>query len=270
MSNHPTPIKDAINRLVNATAGQGNIIAVNRFYVDLTGSLEAALLLAQIIFWSDRTKDKAGWFAKSYKEWHEEIALSEYQVRNAAKTLIEFGVETKLKKFNGSPTLHYRLKSDVLSDSILKILSIHPVETSETITESTTETTKEKDSTSGVADVPSAKTNGHEPTPKKARPPCKWEPLHDALLVAFGLEKSQMTPKADKIYWTVAHELYVVKMTPEQIPDFHAFMVSKAKANEWSDWTVSAMAKYAPDFLRDGHKKTEPEFARGIRWVGGE
>jgi hypothetical protein len=108
------------------------------------------------------------------------------------------------------------------------------------------------------------------PTPKKERPPCKWEPLHDALLEVFGLEKAQMTPKADKIYWTVAHELYVVKMTPDQIPGFHTFMANKAKANDWSDWTVSAMAKYAPDFLRDGHKKAVPEFARGIHWVGGE
>jgi hypothetical protein len=130
-----------------------------------------------------------------------------------------------------------------------------------------------KDYTSGVADVPSADadkpSNGHEPTPKKERPPCKWEPLHDALLVAFGLEKAQMTPKADKIYWTVAHELYVVKMTPEQIPDFHTFMANKAKANDWSDWTVSAMAKYAPDFLRNGHKKAVPEFTTGMRLING-
>jgi hypothetical protein len=130
---------------------------------------------------------------------------------------------------------------------------------------------KEKDSTPPSGDVPSADadkpSNGHEPTPKKERPPCKWEPLHDALLVAFGLEKAQMTPKADKIYWTVAHELYVVKMTPEQIPDFHTFMANKAKSNDWSDWTVSAMAKYAPDFLRDGAAKLEPEFTRGMNWI---
>jgi hypothetical protein len=122
-------------------------------------------------------------------------------------------------------------------------------------------------------DVPSADaeqpSNGHEPTPKKERPPCKWEPLHDALLEAFGLEKDQMTPKADKIYWTVAHELYVVNMTPDQIPDFHTFMANKAKANDWSDWTVSAMAKYAPDFLRDGSKKSVPEFTTGMRLING-
>jgi hypothetical protein len=121
-----------------------------------------------------------------------------------------------------------------------------------------------------IVDDPEILIDDRVPTPKKERPPCKWEPLHDALLEAFGLEKAQMTPKADKIYWTVAHELYVVKMTPDQIPDFYTFMANKAKANDWSDWTVSAMAKYAPDFLRDGHKKAVPEFARGIHWVGGE
>jgi hypothetical protein len=60
-----------------------------------------------------------------------------------------------------------------------------------------------------------------------------------------------------------------VKMTPEQIPDFHTFMANKAKANDWSDWTVSAMAKYAPDFLRDGHKKAVPEFTTGMRLING-
>jgi hypothetical protein len=94
MSDYPTPLKDAITRLVNETAGQGNIIAVNRFYVNLTGSLEAALLLAQIIYWSDRAKESGGWIAKSYAEWYEEIALSEYQVRTAMKALKPLGVET--------------------------------------------------------------------------------------------------------------------------------------------------------------------------------
>jgi len=273
MSKHPEPIKSAINQLVKETAGQGNVITVNRFYVNLTGSLETALLLAQIIYWSDRTRDKAGWFAKSYKEWHDEIALSEYQVRNAAKTLAAFGVETKLKKFNGSPTLHYRLKSDILSDSILKFLSIHPVETSETITETTTETIEQKitppsgDVVSPDAAKPS---NGHEPTPKKARPRNEW---YDVIADTMGVEGFKNTRIANVLRARskgeyAKYNLEVPLTDPEQVREFW----------RWYQKVCVGCSLGSPatvqDFVMRWQKEKaapapEPEFTRGMRLING-
>jgi hypothetical protein len=153
MNKRPTPKKDALSALIVANAGTENIIAVNRFYVDLTGGLETALLLSQIIYWSDRATMDDGWFAKTYEEWEKEICLSKYQVSKSAKALEKFGVETKVKKFKGSPTVHYRLDLPTLSQSIVKYLTIDSEETSQTITETTTETTKEKDSTARAGTV---------------------------------------------------------------------------------------------------------------------
>lgn len=107
--------------LIKEFAGQSNILTVPVAFIRYAGSLEAALLLSQILYWSDKTQD--GWFYKTYKEWDEEIALGEYDVRKASKSLKEKGIlETRLKKANGAPTVHYRLKEGEFSESILQYL----------------------------------------------------------------------------------------------------------------------------------------------------
>lgn len=87
----------------------------------LGGDHKAAILLSQILYWGDRTKDRDGWFYKSYSDWQSETGLSESQVRrilNGDKrvkrpqlTLRDLGVETKLRKVKttGAPTLHFRI-----------------------------------------------------------------------------------------------------------------------------------------------------------------
>ena len=85
------------------------------------GDHKAAILLSQILYWSDRTKDADGWFYKSYADWTAETGLSEAQVRRIVNgdprvhspqlTLRDLGVETLLRKVKhtGAPTLHYRI-----------------------------------------------------------------------------------------------------------------------------------------------------------------
>jgi len=132
-------------------SGQENTLIIPRAYIDVTGSIEDALLLSQIIYWTDRTKMENGWFAKSYAEWTDEIALSKYQVVAATKRLKDAGIETMVKKFNGYPTVHYRLRKDVFELWIVKKLDERKLrnftndskETSLSSTESTSETTSE-------------------------------------------------------------------------------------------------------------------------------
>ena len=109
--------------LISSFSGQDRMITVPRIYIELVGEYPAAALLNQIVFWSDKSKRKDGFFYKTYKEWEEELALSEYQVRRCVKQLEEKGVvETKLKKANGSPTLHYKLDHKALEHWLLKEL----------------------------------------------------------------------------------------------------------------------------------------------------
>ena len=109
--------------LIATYSGNERHITIPKIYLELTNDYPTAALLNQMIFWSDKTKRRDGFFYKTYKEWEEETFLSEYQVRRASKVLKELGfLETKLKKANGSPTLHYKLDMDALSESIVKKL----------------------------------------------------------------------------------------------------------------------------------------------------
>jgi hypothetical protein len=138
--------------LIKQFAGQSNIITVPVVFIHYAGTLEAALLLSQILYWSDKTQD--GWFYKSYREWEQEIALDEYQVRKASKSLKAKGIlETRLKKANGAPTVHYRLKEGEFSESILHFLknpiftnssNQDPVKSEESINNRSPKTTNKK------------------------------------------------------------------------------------------------------------------------------
>jgi uncharacterized phage protein (TIGR02220 family) len=144
----------AIRELLKRTSGQDNTFTVPKIYVQYTGDLTTAILLNQIVFYSDKSKRPDGYFYKTYKEWEEEICLSERQVRYSINKLKEKGII----EANGSPTVHYKLVYDNFVDSILTFcqiptlqnVSIHSDNESDSLTEITTEntteiTTKEKD-----------------------------------------------------------------------------------------------------------------------------
>lgn len=138
--------------LIARFSGQENMLSVPRAFCEATGSLEAGMLLSQLLYWSDKGHDPEGWFYKSYIEWSEHLFLTEYQVRKFSKQFEEAGfLEVKLKKVNGSPTLHYRIKRGEFSEWILKNLGIETAkfpnpnrkisESNNKETETTTETT---------------------------------------------------------------------------------------------------------------------------------
>lgn len=193
MSKH----KDAI-ALIKALTGQANVLTIPRVFVDYTGSLDCALFLSQVIYWSDKG-DSEGWFYKSYGEWEQELCLTEYQVRKAAKHLAAMGIlETKLKKANGSPTLHYRLDFERFSESILKklknpILSnsrIQPLKSGQSITETTAEITKETTSENIYIGDSENPLSSEDEQPK---------PLTEKEWQAKALAPKVLTPKPDPL-----------------------------------------------------------------------
>lgn len=134
--------------LVSQFSGNANSLVILKPYAELTGDLNTGLILNQCVFYSGITKRTDGYFYKSYDEWQEETTLSEYQVRRSVNKLKKAGlVETKRKKANGAPTLHYKVNFDALESSILKELkdgyqrnsSNDTEETQGTLTENYTE-----------------------------------------------------------------------------------------------------------------------------------
>lgn len=147
LSNYTT-----IRELIKRFSGNENTFTVPKIYVEYTGDLTTAVLLNQIVFYSDKSKRTDGYFYKTYKEWYEDCCLTERQVRHSVKKLKDKGVlETKLMKANGSPTVHYKLNYDKLVESILTFcqipfehnVRIQPNIMSDSLTEITTEKTTE-------------------------------------------------------------------------------------------------------------------------------
>lgn len=111
--------RETILKLIEDKEGFRNLIAVPRFFIDYTGNLDSAIFLSQLLYWSDNSVRPDGAVYKKYEDWRKEIGLSEYEVKQSVKVLKKKNVlQTKLKKANGAPTLHYYLDLEKLSSSI--------------------------------------------------------------------------------------------------------------------------------------------------------
>ena len=68
------------------------IIAFNRAYVALTGSVTAALMLSQAVYWQLRREEipDGEWWWKTRDEWSDEIGLSRREQETARKSLRSF------------------------------------------------------------------------------------------------------------------------------------------------------------------------------------
>lgn len=110
-------VKDLLFELV----GNGNILSNNVLFIDFVdGNHSKAQFLSQLFYWTGKSNRKDGYFAKSYAEWYEEIRVKKHSIKRYADEFIETGfLQTKVIKFNGYPTVHYKLDSDNLIQSLV-------------------------------------------------------------------------------------------------------------------------------------------------------
>ena len=101
------PGSTLIHSLV-AMSGQSQTLTIPRAFVAFTGSIDRALILNQLLFWS---ATKGGdWFYKSDQELCDETCLGRAQLRSAVQWLTAVGLfERCIRRANGAPTAHYRL-----------------------------------------------------------------------------------------------------------------------------------------------------------------
>lgn len=87
------------------------------------GDLLLCVLLTQLTYWTDRTKIQGGWIAKSSKEWEQEIGIKESTLKRKIKLLKKLGLlKTKIKKFNGAPTTHYKIEESLFRKTFKRFL----------------------------------------------------------------------------------------------------------------------------------------------------
>ena len=84
--------------------GQSSVLTVHKNLAYALGDIKAALLLEQIIFWSEKKPEDNGWFYKTYEDWTEEILLSKKEVSHACALLrSENLIETVVRQVGGVP-----------------------------------------------------------------------------------------------------------------------------------------------------------------------
>ena len=115
---------DWLNKTIIKHKGRGNVIPIKN---DLLGFCEGdyptAALLTQLLYWKDKTKVNGDWIAKSAKDWQKELYLSQKQISRITKKLTTLRlIETKIKRFSGSPTTHYRLRDTELKKRFVEYL----------------------------------------------------------------------------------------------------------------------------------------------------
>lgn len=115
---------DTIAQIITSFSGSERSVVIPKTYLEITGDYPTAALLNQLVFWSDKSKRKDGYFYKKYDEWHDELLLSDYQIRRITKKLEEMNfITTALKKANGTPTKHYKINMEEIQKAIMKKLN---------------------------------------------------------------------------------------------------------------------------------------------------
>lgn len=134
-------------------------IAFHRSFVAITGSVEGALFLSQLVYWQNRSED--GWIYKTADEWYEETGLTRRQLERVRRELVEIGI--LIEELRGLPAvLHYRIDEDRLASLISR--------------------------TEGIANITGrAKREG-------GVPPCKLVSTKRANLIAQNVQTAEVLP----------------------------------------------------------------------------
>ena len=126
-------------------------IAYHRVFATLTGSVKAAVMLSQAVYWQKRAKQADGWWYKSAEEWEEETGLTRHEQDTARKAFEKY-LKSDLR---GVPaTLHWKVADEALSADLFALNSQSSLPKSVKLvsgkasninmnTETTTETTTE-------------------------------------------------------------------------------------------------------------------------------
>jgi hypothetical protein len=91
------------------------VIIVDPVLAKIAGGYTAAVFLARLIYWHSRGLLADNWVAKTKREWLNELDIESKSIERYTERFESMGIlETKLKKWSGAPTVHYRLNVEKL------------------------------------------------------------------------------------------------------------------------------------------------------------
>ena len=92
-------------------------IAYHRIFVALTGSVKAAILLSQAIYWQKRSRHKDGWWYKTVEEWGDETGLSRRELDTARRDCEKY-LKTDLR--DSPARLYLKVDEETLSNDLVQ------------------------------------------------------------------------------------------------------------------------------------------------------
>ncbi|MBN1857119.1 MAG: hypothetical protein JW846_09225 [Dehalococcoidia bacterium] len=127
--NCPVPTQQELAAGTRHNVEQERVFALPQNYLFLTGDANSALLLSQLVYWSERTTDPEGWVFKSLPDWGRELNLHRRTLEHARRRLMQLGlIETSIKQAYRCPTTHYRICRETLEHSIASMTAVHPTQ----------------------------------------------------------------------------------------------------------------------------------------------
>jgi hypothetical protein len=114
-----TPREEVLG-IIRERQGYENVLVVPRAFIELTGDQSAALLLSQLLYWTDRATVPGGWVYKSHAEWKEELGMGRSTVDRARRTLAELGLlHQACRQAHGRRTMFFRIDLPALRTALM-------------------------------------------------------------------------------------------------------------------------------------------------------
>lgn len=123
-------VQDFILNKIDKLSGQKNLLVVPRIFISITGSINSAVLLSQILYWSDKSSNKKYRnrliFAKTKTDFENELGLGRRAFDNAQKMLEDLElIITKEGGFAGKKCIYWQPNIESILSLIQSYVSAH-------------------------------------------------------------------------------------------------------------------------------------------------
>ncbi len=102
--------RERVLESIRRRKGQVRLVAFPPEFVTVAGSMHAAALLSQLLYWTDRASSDDGWVYKTGPEWGDELGLTRHELETARRHLRTRGlIEDACHLVGSRRVLHTRL-----------------------------------------------------------------------------------------------------------------------------------------------------------------
>ena len=177
--------REKVLDIIRQHEGHDRTLVVPRAFITLSGDLHSALLLSQLLYWTDRAASHEGWVYKTRPEWIAELGGTRYTLDGARRRLRALGlIEESIHLVRNRRTLHLRLRYPQFLEALEAILA--------------------REGASPTVSCPSPDTDAFRDTPAPSVPPARVTRaqsrlLHRDLLLARASAKAAAAASSSEV-----------------------------------------------------------------------